>query len=85
MIQYCRYCSHMYCGNGNYCEVNDVCFSDSYIKHTNKCRCFDFIPIDALFENEKGYQPRKGHYISEKPNQLYLDFLASREEQENGK
>ena len=83
MIQYCRYCSHMYCGNGNYCEVNEVCFSDSYIKHTNKCRCFDFIPIDALCENEKGYQPRKGHYISEKPDQLYLDFLEKREEQEH--
>lgn len=63
MVQYCRYCSHMYCGDSNYCEVNECCFSDSVIKHTNKCRCFDFLPIDALGENERGYMPRKGHYI----------------------
>ena len=79
MNQYCRYCSHMYCGNGNYCEVNECTFSDSVIKHTNKCRCFDFLPIDALRENEKGYRPRKGHYIVEEPDTDLLDMIKEQE------
>ena len=79
MVQYCRYCSHMYCGDSNYCEVNECCFSDSVIKHTNKCRCFDFLPIDALGENERGYMPRKGHYISEKPDKDLLDMIKEQE------
>lgn len=75
MNQYCRYCSHMFCGNGNYCEVNDCTFSDSVIKRINKCRYFDFLPIDALGENEKGYRPRKGRYIAEKPDKDFLDMI----------
>ncbi len=61
----------MVCGDSNYCEVKEVCFTDSYIKHTNKCKYFDFNPIDALAENDKGYQPRGKHYISEEPDELF--------------
>ncbi len=56
--QYCRYCSNMVCGDANYCTVRKACYSDKTIKRTNKCKDFVFNPIDALGENEKGYQPR---------------------------
>lgn len=59
MAQYCRYCSHFVTGNGNWCDVRKIEPSDRYAKSTNRCRLFDLNPMDAFFENEKGYQPRK--------------------------
>ncbi len=58
MTQYCRYCSHMVCGDANYCSKKEQCYSDEHIKRTNKCKDFDFNPIDALYENQEGYKPR---------------------------
>lgn len=49
----------MVCGDANYCSVKQRCYSDEHIKRTNKCKDFEFNPIDALGENEKGYQPRQ--------------------------
>lgn len=63
MKQYCRYCSNMVCGDANYCTVKKWCLSDKYVKATNDCKHFEFNPIDALGENERGYQPR----ISKEP------------------
>ena len=57
MTQYCRYCSHMVCGDANYCEVKDRTYSDKYLKHTNTCMHFDFNPIDAL-GLVREYKPR---------------------------
>lgn len=59
MKQYCRYCSNMVCGDANYCTAKKKCFSDNYIKSTNDCKDFDLNPIDALGENEKGYQSKE--------------------------
>ena len=58
MRKYCRYCSHMVCGDANYCEVREKTYSDNYIKRVNNCKDFDLNPIDALMENPKGYTPR---------------------------
>lgn len=58
MNQYCRYCNHMCCGNGNYCAVHKRTFSEAYIKTINNCKDFEFNEIDALGETN-GYKPRK--------------------------
>jgi len=67
MAQYCRYCINMYCGDANWCSEKDKEYTDEYIKHTNNCKFFELNPIDALFENEKGYKPRakKEKYFEE--------------------
>lgn len=57
MKQYCRYCSHMICGDANYCEAYHKCFTDEKIKRVNKCKKFSFNEIDALTFNK--YNPRK--------------------------
>lgn len=59
MTQYCRYCNNMVCGDANYCSVRQECYSDAKIKRANKCKDFEFNPIDALYENENGYIPRQ--------------------------
>ena len=59
MTQYCRYCNNMVCGDANYCTVKDKCYSDEHIKRPNNCKDFELNPMDALFENERGYRPRK--------------------------
>ena len=59
MTQYCRYCSNMVCGDANYCAVKQRCYSDQHIKQANKCKDFEFNPIDALAENANGYRPRQ--------------------------
>lgn len=59
MKQYCRYCSNMVCGDANYCTEKEICKTDKQLKQSNKCNKFEFNPIDALSENEKGYVPRK--------------------------
>ena len=58
MTQYCRYCSNMCCGDANWCEVKQSTYSDSTIKAPNHCKFFEFNPIDALGENNKGYIPK---------------------------
>lgn len=59
MNQYCRYCNNMVCGDANYCSVKKRCYSDEHIKRTNKCKDFEFNPMDALGENPDGYKPRE--------------------------
>lgn len=59
MAQYCRYCSHFFTGNGNWCEVKEIQPSDSYAKSTNHCKEFELNPIDAYFENPNEYTPRE--------------------------
>lgn len=57
--QYCRYCAHLVTGNGTYCTMLEKEKSDSAAKRVNKCKFFAFNPIDAFFENARGYRPRK--------------------------
>ena len=59
MKKYCRYCSHMVCGDANYCEANEKTYSDATLKRANNCKDFDLNPIDALGENEEEYRPRE--------------------------
>ena len=61
MKQYCRYCSfccyidEVIC----YCHIKNKTMKDSTAKTKNHCSDFDFNPVDALFENEKGYRPKE--------------------------
>ena len=59
MIQYCRYCSHMICGDANYCSKKVRTYSTETIKRPNQCKDFELNPVDALGENPKGYKPRE--------------------------
>ena len=67
VTQYCRYCNNMICGDANWCSIKKKTFSDEKIKSPNKCKDFNFNPIDALSENTKGYKERpvkiKGTYL----------------------
>lgn len=59
MKQYCRYCSHLVTGNGIWCDEREKTFSENYAKSVNQCKYFNFCEIDAFWENEQGYRPRK--------------------------
>ena len=72
MIQYCRYCNNMVVGDANYCGHYDITVGEWKLKHTNKCRHFEYNPIDALQENAKGYVPRVKPEVVES-NQLSLE------------
>lgn len=65
MIQYCRYCIHMICGDANYCDEYQSCKTEAQVKATNRCGWFEFCEIDALGENPEPYRPR-----GEKPEML---------------
>ena len=66
MNKYCRYCAYMCCGDANYCSKHNECYSDEKIKRVNRCKDFEFNPIDAINPGQK-YTPRKS-----KPNRKYL-------------
>lgn len=72
MTQYCRYCNNMVCGDANYCSVRQETYSTAFIKRSNKCKDFEFNPIDALFENVEGYRPRQKKEKSEKAENFSL-------------
>ena len=59
MKQYCRYCCHLVVGDANYCSRQKRTISESTAKGINRCTDFIYNPIDAFFENKKGYQPRE--------------------------
>lgn len=73
MTQYCRYCTAFVTGNGNWCDVKQFSPTDKQAKSPNKCKMFKLNPIDAYFENEKGYRPRTKS-TSEQSEQLRIDF-----------
>lgn len=59
MAQYCRYCTHMVCGDANWCTLKNFTFTDKEICRTNKCREFELNTIDALGINKDGYKPKE--------------------------
>ena len=59
MKQYCRYCCHLVTGNGIWCGELEKEMSEATAKSQNRCSSFAYNPIDAFWENEKGYQPRE--------------------------
>lgn len=44
----CRHCSHMTCGDANWCEKKEITLSDSKIRVHTKCGFWEWSPIDAL-------------------------------------
>lgn len=63
--QYCRYCTNCYVGNGNWCSAKEKELTDEQIKHTNKCRDFEFCSVDVF--GDRTYQPQ---HKKKKPKQL---------------
>lgn len=61
MRQYCRYCAHLYTGNGIWCGEHQKEMSESAAKRVNNCKDFSFNEIDAFYENPNPYRPR-GEY-----------------------
>ena len=57
MTQYCRYCCYCMTANGNWCGAQEKPLTDAQIKHTNKCKDFEFTPMDA-WDCEREYKPR---------------------------
>ena len=77
MIQYCRYCNNMVCGDANYCSVKRKTFSESQICRANKCKDFEFNEIDALGMTN-GYKPRE----AKKKNNFYEQFTTELRKEE---
>lgn len=60
MTQYCRYCSLATLQDDDlvYCEAKKKQFTGEKAKRTNRCKEFQFNPVDVL--NESGeYRPRE--------------------------
>jgi len=47
-VRMCRFCTNMVCGDANWCEVFQECYSDERIAEENDCNGFEFNPIDAI-------------------------------------
>ena len=60
MTQYCRYCSLAVLNDDDliYCEAKDEMREGKQIRNPNKCKHFEFNPVDVLNE-EKDYKPRE--------------------------
>ena len=80
MTQYCRYCTYMVCGDANYCSVRQKTYSDDHIKRTNRCRDFEFNPIDALGENPNEYRPRKHKENDGEQGIMLIDWMTELEQ-----
>lgn len=72
MTQYCRYCNNLVTGNGIYCERKETELSEAYTKRTNKCKLFEFNPMDA-YEFDRMYRPRQKKQKSQ-PLEYYDSF-----------
>ena len=58
MTQYCRYCERANRKDGIYsCANTGEILHRVKMKHTNKCKEFQYNPVDALRENVKGHKP----------------------------
>ena len=80
MKQYCRYCIHCHVGNGNWCDVREKEYSDSYFCSVNKCKDFEFCSMDAYnFEHE--YRPIKGRVKRKKGMKVEKLSIFSQEEE----
>jgi hypothetical protein len=71
----------MVCGDINYCTEKQNCYDDKHLKQPNRCKLYAHNPIDALWENKKGYMPRKkkNRHIGETHEQLVLRLFGSGE------
>ena len=82
MAQYCRYCSDLVVGDIAYCTTKKKEIPEHLAKTTNYCPHYDFNPIDAFGENEKGYQPRNAKVVEQQcDGQMDISqFLGEAEE-----
>lgn len=71
MAQYCRYCQHFFCGNGEWCEAKEKELTEKYAKSQNRCKEFELNPVDAYGENLHGYRPKK--VSTARKNQARMD------------
>ena len=83
MAQYCRYCSDLVVGDTTYCTTKKKEIPEHLAKTTNYCPHYDFNPMDAFGENEKGYQPRNAKVIEQQCNGQ-MDLSQFLEEAKNG-
>lgn len=44
----CRHCTHMTCGDANWCSEREKTYSDAQISAHRECPEFEYNPIDAL-------------------------------------
>ena len=75
MTQYCRYCTACYVANGNWCEIKQKTLTDAQIKHSNKCRDFEFCSMDVYDEN-RTYQPRQARKILKAINDITAEQMT---------
>lgn len=74
--QYCRYCNNLTYGDVPYCSVRKKVLSESYAKSTNRCKFFELNPIDAFYENLKGYRARgPRHLFGAEAKQIFIDEM----------
>lgn len=75
MKQYCRYCNELTYGDVPYCSKRNKVLSEAYAKSRNRCKFFEFNPMDAFGENLNGYKPRERNYITnDEYEQLRIDM-----------
>ncbi len=55
----CRHCSHMTCGDANWCSQHNELLSDGQIVAARKCPDWEWNPIDALTFIEWSSNPDK--------------------------
>lgn len=48
MKQYCRYCIHLVVDDVPFCGAKTKIMSENSAKSLNKCKDFEFVPIDAF-------------------------------------
>lgn len=60
MKQYCRYCEHAYCVEEDvmWCEITKSTSSKKQACRENKCKDFEFNPMD-VFNLNKIYKPKE--------------------------
>lgn len=75
MTQYCRYCSLAVLNDDDliYCEAKDEMREGKQIRNPNKCKHFEFNPVDVLDENKK-YRPREPNQI--RPHRSFRPYIS---------
>ena len=88
MAQYCRYCSALVVGDIAYCTTKSKNIPEHLAKTTNYCPHYDFNPVDAFGENEKGYCPRNAKVEQRIEGQMsieeFIKEAADGQEEETG-
>lgn len=80
MKQYCRYCIHCCVGNGNWCDVREKEYSDSYFCRVNNCKDFEFCSVD-VYDAEHEYKPRDARVKKKKGMKVEKVSIFSQEKE----